>query len=123
MGPPWGGASVSGLVSGKIRRISGTYESIPRIDVTGLGDAQRVYVPGLKDWGEITLEIVGGKDAGNSLPTSNVGTTGDVTITLHDGVTISFKAVVSSYDVNVAVGDAPTATVKLSILGPAGGGS
>ncbi|MCS7159471.1 MAG: phage tail tube protein [Gemmatales bacterium] len=116
---PWEGAAVSGLVSGKIKRFNGSYQSVPRIDITGLDDNTRVYTPGLTDWGEFTVEIVGGSSANlSALPAPNVGATGNVTITLHQGRQIQFFGVVSGYDPTVSVGEAPSVSVKISVLGP-----
>jgi hypothetical protein len=106
---PWSGISFSGPgISGKVRRISGTAGSAQRVDVTGLQDTQRDYVPGLKEGGELTFEIV--CDNGNlSLPAE--GQTGSCSVG-----SVSWNCMITGVDLNVGVGDAPVVTVKVAAI-------
>jgi hypothetical protein len=98
---PWSGIPFSGPgISGKVRRISGTAGSAQRVDVTGLADNERDYVPGIAEDGELTFEIVS-DNANLSLPAEG---------------TITWPCMITGVDLNVGVGDAPVVTVKVAAI-------
>jgi hypothetical protein len=106
---PWSGIPFSGPgISGKVRRISGTAGSAQRVDVTGLADNERDYVPGIAEDGELTFEIVS-DNANLSLPSE--GATGTCTVG-----SISWPCMITGVDLNVGVGDAPVVTVKVAAI-------
>jgi hypothetical protein len=108
MSLPWSGISFSGPgISGKVRRISGTAGSAQRVDVTGLDDTKRAYVPGLPEDGELTFEII--STGGISPPSA--GDTGTCTVG-----SVTWPCMITGVDVNVSVGEAPVITVKVAAV-------
>lgn len=105
------GTTLSGAVTGKLVRFSGTQTSMLEVDATSSTDSERQYISGaLKDQPEYTFEML----FEGTLPTA--GTIANLTITFSDASTRAFSAFVRDVgEPSGSLGDTSAQTYSVTV--------
>jgi predicted secreted protein len=80
-------------------------------------DRFREYIAGMMDAGEVTIGLNYVPAASDAVLTALTAGKGDFKITLPNGVTVTFSAVVTAYDIDAPLDDKMTATATFKVSG------
>lgn len=103
-----------------VTNISGPNETKDEIDVTSFDSTAREYIPGIGDSGELTFDLNFRPDDTQQQglrADKDAGTARNYQITLTDGTTFTFEAIVTAFTLTAATNDAWRGSVTLKISG------